>query len=114
MTRSVVAVLVPFVWVGGVAVAQAPAPERPGHAAAGLSQAPAGASAPAKTVKRERNRRAHRVAVADKREERPKGASTVDEALTSCLALWEPATHMTKQEWARACRRVAERLRGTG
>jgi hypothetical protein len=25
--------------------------------------------------------------------------------------MWEPATHMTRDQWARACRRVAERLK---
>src|SRR5262245_58933156 len=30
----------------------------------------------------------------------------VTETLASCLAMWERATHMSKQEWARACRRV--------
>jgi hypothetical protein len=101
--RNVLAVLLPLVCVGGAALAQTPAPALSGHAAAGAAPAPAGASAPAR-----------RVAVADKLQERPRGPSTVDEALTSCLALWDPATHMSKQEWARACKRVAERLRSTG
>jgi hypothetical protein len=52
--------------------------------------------------------------VADRKQERPRGPTTVEEALTSCLVLWEPSTHMTKREWTRACRRVAERLRETG
>jgi hypothetical protein len=46
--------------------------------------------------------------VADRRPARATG--TIEEALTSCLGMWEPATHMTKAQWARACRRVAERL----
>lgn len=37
--------------------------------------------------------------------------NTTNEALASCLAQWEKSTHMTKQEWGRACRRVADRLR---
>ena len=28
----------------------------------------------------------------------------------SCLDLWEPATHMTKRQWARACRGLDERF----
>jgi hypothetical protein len=28
----------------------------------------------------------------------------------SCLDLWEPATHMTRRQWARACRGLDERL----
>jgi hypothetical protein len=38
-----------------------------------------------------------------------KGPDT--ESLTSCLAMWEATTHMSRQEWARACRRVDARLR---
>jgi hypothetical protein len=112
--RNVLAVLLPLVCVGGAALAQTPAPTLSGHAAAGAVPAPAGASAPVKTARRERRRKARRVAVADRLQERPRGPSTVDEALASCLALWDPATHMSKQEWARACKRVAERLRSTG
>ena len=112
--RNVLAVLLALVCVGGAALAQTPAPAHSGHAAAGAAPAPAGASAPAKTARRERRHKARRVAVADKLQERPRGPSTVDEALTSCLALWDPATHMSKQEWARACKRVAEHLRSTG
>ena len=37
--------------------------------------------------------------------------NTTNEALASCLGQWEKSTHMTKQEWSRACRRVADRLR---
>jgi hypothetical protein len=38
-------------------------------------------------------------------------AGPVTDTLASCLAMWEPATHMSRQEWARACRRVDDRLR---
>jgi hypothetical protein len=31
--------------------------------------------------------------------------------LTSCLQLWEPATHMSRHEWERACHRVDQRLK---
>lgn len=40
----------------------------------------------------------------------PAGKEPTNEALTSCLAQWEKSTHMSKQEWGRACRRVADRL----
>lgn len=36
--------------------------------------------------------------------------NTTNEALVSCLAQWDKGTHMSRQEWARACRRVANRL----
>jgi len=29
---------------------------------------------------------------------------------SDCMGLWEPATHMTKQEWQRTCQRVQGRL----
>ncbi len=36
-------------------------------------------------------------------------------ALDTCLALWDPDTHMTKDEWRDACRRVIkERARQPG
>lgn len=38
-----------------------------------------------------------------------KGGATRD-ALASCLSQWEKSTHMSRQEWGRACRRVANRL----
>ena len=32
------------------------------------------------------------------------------DAFTSCVSQWEKSTHMSKREWERACRRVANRL----
>ncbi|MBO0765838.1 MAG: hypothetical protein J2P50_14805, partial [Hyphomicrobiaceae bacterium] len=59
-----------------------------------------------------RNGRAGRTVVAQRAD--PAQAPTIsDDTLSSCLAMWEPATHMTKREWARACRRVADRLKNT-
>ena len=31
--------------------------------------------------------------------------------LTDCENRWEAATHMTKKQWSRTCRRVLDRLR---
>lgn len=28
-----------------------------------------------------------------------------------CMALWDPSTHMSKQDWARSCGRVKGRLK---
>lgn len=36
--------------------------------------------------------------------------SAADNAIQECLRLWDKATHMTKQEWARTCKRVQSRL----
>jgi hypothetical protein len=33
------------------------------------------------------------------------------EAYASCLEIWDSATHMSRREWDRACRRVAQRLK---
>ena len=38
------------------------------------------------------------------------GKNAMNETLKSCLDIWEKETHMTRQEWARACRRVADRI----
>jgi hypothetical protein len=38
------------------------------------------------------------------------GKNPGSETFTSCLAMWERATHMTKREWSRACHRVENRL----
>jgi hypothetical protein len=29
--------------------------------------------------------------------------------MDECMAIWEPATHMTKAEWRRTCRRTLDR-----
>jgi hypothetical protein len=34
-----------------------------------------------------------------------------DAAVGNCMTLWDSATHMTKQQWRRACHRVQDRLR---
>jgi hypothetical protein len=41
----------------------------------------------------------------------PQSEKASTDTLQSCLGMWEAATHMSRQEWARACRRVDERLR---
>jgi hypothetical protein len=47
----------------------------------------------------------------EKRESRVASKPDPAKELAECEALWEPATHMSKSEWSRACRRVASRLR---
>lgn len=42
-----------------------------------------------------------------------KAKSAAADALASCLTMWDAATHMSRRQWARACRRVAERLKST-
>jgi|GEM_PF-1485136 len=32
------------------------------------------------------------------------------EAIAECMRLWDAATHMTRQEWARTCARIQSRL----
>jgi hypothetical protein len=107
--RTALLVSLCFGWIAGSALAQTNTPALSIQAPPKLAQAPAGKAT--KAARRGRNGR--RIAVADNRPERPRGPSTVEDALSSCLVLWEPATHMTKRQWARACRRVAERLKDT-
>jgi hypothetical protein len=40
----------------------------------------------------------------------PRSKEPANEALASCMAQWDKGTHMSRQEWNRACRRVANRL----
>jgi hypothetical protein len=104
--RTALLVSLSFGWIAGSALAQTATPALSSQAPPNIVQSPAG-----KATKGARN--ARRIAVADSRPKRPRGPSTVEDALSSCLVLWEPATHMTKGQWARACRRVAERLKDT-
>jgi hypothetical protein len=102
-------------FIGGAALAETKAPPPSDQAPASLAQAPASTlvGAPmASSMKRGRNGKGGRRLVADKRPESPRTSSASD-ALSSCLAMWEPATHMTKRQWSRACQRVAERLKDT-
>ena len=32
-------------------------------------------------------------------------------AVANCVQMWDRGTHMTQQQWLRACRRVQDRLR---
>ena len=32
------------------------------------------------------------------------------DGIAECMRLWDAATHMTRQEWARTCRRIQSRL----
>lgn len=47
----------------------------------------------------------------EKRESRVANKADPAKELAQCETFWEPATHMSKSEWSRACRRVASRLR---
>jgi hypothetical protein len=98
--RTAVALL-SLVWIGGAALAQV-APSAPPKPAADAKE---GQKAPTAGKKgRKARSETAKEAKASKQDGPPN-------ALTSCLELWEPATHMTRREWARACRRVDERLK---
>jgi hypothetical protein len=43
----------------------------------------------------------------------PTDKSPASDAIADCMRLWEPATHMSKPEWARTCRRVQNRIEST-
>jgi hypothetical protein len=95
--------------IAGTALAEdAQAPALAEHTSAGGALATAGE--PVAGKKRGRRARANRVAVAQKTEPARSGSSVTD-VVASCLAMWDPATHMSRSEWARACRRVAERIK---
>jgi hypothetical protein len=98
-----------FGWIASSALAQAPART---NALALSSQAPP-------SLVQEPAGKATKAAGRDGTDGRPHrgGAPARPEhrrgRLSGCLVLWEPATHMTKRQWARACQRVAERLKDT-
>jgi hypothetical protein len=96
--------LLSLVWIGGAALAQVGPTTPPAPNAAGDAKGTVSTPAATKNAKKARR---EKVAATTK----PAKATPAD-ALTSCLQLWEPATHMTRSEWARACRRVDERLKG--
>ena len=35
---------------------------------------------------------------------------TADQRMADCMAIWEPATHMTKQQWRRTCKMSLKEL----
>ena len=98
--------------LAGAAIAEPPAPQKappaePGTALPGASRAPA-----------ERATGAARDRTGEARNGRttagkaPRKTTAAQDALTSCIAMWDRRTHMTRRQWARACRRVADRLKG--
>jgi hypothetical protein len=38
------------------------------------------------------------------------GREVPTDTMAECMRLWDSATHMTRQEWARTCRRIQSRL----
>ena len=97
--RTVLIVLSSLSWIVSAAFAQTPPPKLPD------AQPLAPSAPPSKKGKGDRSD------TAEKQPETEK--SGVTDSLASCLEMWEPTTHMSRQEWARACRRVADRLKNT-
>jgi hypothetical protein len=112
--RTVLIASLALASIGGAVLAETSAPVPPGPVPPTLAQAAARppAAAPIKAGKRVRNGRGRRTVVAQ-RPDTARRQTAAAEALSSCLAMWEPATHMTKRQWERACRRVADRLKDT-
>jgi len=51
------------------------------------------------------------VGILPHRQSLPQSQSNVhDSAVADCVRMWDSGTHMTKQEWARTCKRVQTRL----
>jgi hypothetical protein len=51
------------------------------------------------------------VGIPPHRQSLPQPRSNVhDSAVADCVRMWDSGTHMTKQEWARTCKRVQTRL----
>jgi hypothetical protein len=128
--RTAVA-LVALIAVGGAALAQvtpsAPAPTPAADVKAGATVTKTGADKKGRKTRRPNgNAKTGDTKTGDTKTGDAKAGDTATNApgtgntaksldpggtLASCLELWEPATHMTRQEWGRACRRVDERLK---
>jgi hypothetical protein len=39
-----------------------------------------------------------------------RGKNALNDGLADCMQLWDAGTHMTKQQWARTCKRVQSRI----
>jgi hypothetical protein len=44
------------------------------------------------------------------RETRAAEKAAYEAAVADCIRIWDSGTHMTKQQWARTCRRVQDRI----
>lgn len=95
--RTALIVAFSLCWIAGVAFAQTAQPPT----------STATDSAPAAGKKKGRMKGGE---TAEKALPPPEGKAVRD-AYATCLEIWDPATHMTRREWDRACRRVAERLK---
>ena len=40
----------------------------------------------------------------------PPAAAAPNSAMADCIHLWDKGTHMTKEQWARTCKRIQTRL----
>jgi hypothetical protein len=103
--RTTVIVSLSLIWLASAALAQSgpPSPQ---------PKAPAASAQPSADGPASKKKMGQGDTVA-KQPQAPDGKSGLTDALSTCLEIWDPATHMTRQEWARACRRVADRLKST-
>jgi len=98
--RTALIVSFSLCWMAGAAFAQT------GPAQPPAPKLPDGAAPPANGQKK------GKIGPGDAAEKRVESPNASD-ALGSCLEMWDPTTHMTRRQWARACRRVADRLKST-
>jgi hypothetical protein len=92
---------------GSVASSQSGTP--PDEALSPMESLSQGATTP--PVPRSPKTEATKKATAASGAEAAKTGDVGGDYLAQCLRDWDAATHMTKQEWARTCRRVAENRR---
>lgn len=92
---------------GSVASSQSGTP--PDEALSPMESLSQGAAAPPapRSLKTEAAKKARAAGVA----EAAKSGDADSDYLAQCLRDWDAATHMTKQEWARTCRRVVDNRR---
>jgi hypothetical protein len=82
-----------------------------GAAAAPAQTTPSPASSASLTTLRLLPRTTSTVAISPHRQSLPQPREKEhDNAVADCVQMWDSGTHMTKQEWARTCKRVQSRL----
>jgi hypothetical protein len=95
MRRAIVVSLMLSVSAGAV-LAQTGSPPSPSAPAVPKAAAPAKPTSPSPAT----------ASAADKQA----AQKTAKDNVAECMRLWDAATHMTKQEWARTCERIQSRL----
>jgi hypothetical protein len=109
--RMVIAAGAALVLAAGAALAQTGSADRPPPQVPPKAAAPSGPALPAPAAPGKKAASgAKKAPAATPAVDKQAALKTARENIADCMRLWEPATHMTRQEWARTCQRIQSRL----